>query len=493
MNVRAMFPGVTHWRGRHLVICNWRDGRHPQAGGAELYCEQTARQLSQAGLRVTYLTARFPGAPRHEKTPYGTVVRRGGRYSVYFFALLWLLRHRRRIDAVIDSQNGLPFFSPLALPRRTPVVLLVHHVHQQQFAQWFPRPVATLGRWLENQGSTLAYGRRAVCAVSPSSRAQIRAQLGLRGPVHLAPPGLVSSPREGWPGRARARTPRIVCVGRLARQKRWERLIGALPAVRRACADLEVHVVGDGEARSGLEELAGSLGIGAAVIFHGRLPDGERDALLATAWLTVTTASREGWGLSVMEAAAAGVPAVAYDVPGLRDTVLDDRTGWLLRPDEDLSAALTLALRELRSPVRASSWDDRCRAWAASFTWSATAAHLLAALSDERQRLRTTRPEERRAPASDLSSLVVLPFSLLIRADLTVLRAVDLIDAAAPRARLLLPGADEQDARTVLARMGVDLTDRRVCIRLARHHDTLGWRLHPPCHSPAVGLPARAT
>ncbi|WP_158071129.1 hypothetical protein [Streptomyces sp. CB03234] len=128
------------------------------------------------------------------------------------------------------------------------MVLLIHHVHQQQFALWFPRPLAALGRWLENQGSTLVYGRRVVCAVSPSSRAQIRGRLGLRDPVHLAAPGMPPMPPEARRrARARAGTPRIVCVGRLARQKCWDHLVRALPSVRCAFPGLEVHFVGDGE------------------------------------------------------------------------------------------------------------------------------------------------------------------------------------------------------------------------------------------------------
>ncbi|CAM5658093.1 hypothetical protein SALBM135S_09825 [Streptomyces alboniger] len=177
--------------------------------GAELYCEQVARRLSTAGVRVTYLTARPRGAARSEDTGHGRVVRGGGRYTVHLFVLLWLALNRRGVDAVIDSQNGVPFFTPLVLPRRTPVVLLVHHVHQQQFGLFLPAPLAALGRWLEASGSRLVYGKRTICTVSPSSRARIRGDLGLRGPVFLAPPGRRSGRPEpaGAPPAHRLRQP----------------------------------------------------------------------------------------------------------------------------------------------------------------------------------------------------------------------------------------------------------------------------------------------
>ena len=481
------FPGVTEWRDRHVVVCNWRDGPHPQSGGAELYCEEVAAELHRAGVRVTYLTARPPGTTRRENTRYGTVVRGGGRFTVYPFVLLWLLLHRTRVDGVIDSQNGIPFFTPLALRRRTPVVLLIHHVHQDQFGVWFPGPLAALGRWLENRGSRLVYRQRAVSAVSPSSRAEIRARLSLPGPVYLAPCGQPGPDPDPRPRTAhRSRTPRIVCVGRLVRQKRVDHLLRAMPLLQRELPGARLHLVGDGEARPELEKLAAELGVTEAVVFHGRVSRHRRDELVASAWITATASMGEGWGLSVMEAAAAGVPAVAYAVPGLRDTVRPGVTGWLVEPDGDLAPVLLDALHAVRTPQRAEEWAVRCRDWAARFGWDATAGHLLAALTSERQRLRHLVPQRR--SGTDACALVRLPTAALEQADLGALRATDLVDSSGA---LLLVGADEQDAEKVVDRIApTAVEDGGVRIRLARHGDALGWRQHPPVRPALPPSPA---
>ncbi|MBZ6478223.1 hypothetical protein K9U14_33730, partial [Streptomyces griseocarneus] len=71
-DLRAALPAAEDWQGRHVVVCNWRDGRHPQAGGAELYCEEIARRLHDAGVRVTYLTSRPRAVARREDTGFGT-------------------------------------------------------------------------------------------------------------------------------------------------------------------------------------------------------------------------------------------------------------------------------------------------------------------------------------------------------------------------------------------------------------------------------------
>ena len=116
------------------------------------------------------MTARIEGRARNESRKGFDIVRLGGRFGVYPLALMWLLLHRRSISGIIDSQNGIPFFTPLAVRRRTPVILLLHHIHQKQFALYFPPAAAAVGRWLESAGTRMVYGDRVVVAVSPSTR-----------------------------------------------------------------------------------------------------------------------------------------------------------------------------------------------------------------------------------------------------------------------------------------------------------------------------------
>jgi len=341
-----------------IAILNWRDSSHPEAGGAELYSESVARELAAEGHDVTLVTSRPAAtAPRERRDGY-RVVRRGGRFTLYPWVLLWLLRHRNRIDGVIDSQNGIPFFSPLVVGRRVPVVLLMHHVHQDQFALYFGPLVARVGRWLESTAARRVYGRRTVAAVSPSTRAAVRTRLRLRGPVHLAPCGLGEAAAPSVT--VRGSVPRIVCVGRLVPHKRLDLLLDALPAVLARVPGLVVDLVGDGQDRDALAARAARLGLGDAVTVHGRLPDAERDALLAAAWLTVNPTQGEGWGLSVLEANRAGVPAVAFTVEGLRDSVLPGETGWLVEEDgpggragrvERLADTVSGALDDLTDPA----------------------------------------------------------------------------------------------------------------------------------------------
>ncbi|WP_250285747.1 MULTISPECIES: glycosyltransferase family 4 protein [unclassified Frankia] len=381
--------------GRRVVFLNWRDLDHPQAGGAELYCQSVAERFAAAGARVSLLTARPAGQARSATVRGVEIHRRGGTFGVYPAVLARLLRDRRGVDAVVDCQNGIPFFSPLALPAGTAVVQVLHHVHQRQFPLYFPAPVARAGQLLETPGSRWVYGRRPVAVVSPSTRDEARDVLRLAGPRFIVPGGADSPvggaahPTSPRPAPARpAGRPAIVCVGRLVPHKRLHLLIDALPALRASHPGLVVEMVGDGPDRDRLLRHARGLGVGEEVLrWHGYVDAAERDRLLATAWLTVNPSHGEGWGLSVLEANAHGVPAVAFRVPGLRDAVRDGHTGWLVDEPGPLTATIDTALARLADPAAAARWRSRARAWAAGFTWDATAELLARVLTAEMDRL----------------------------------------------------------------------------------------------------------
>ena len=141
--------------GARIAVVNWRDLDHALAGGAEIYAWQFARALREAGANVTFVTARDAGQAGRESRDGIAVRRGGGALTFYLFALGWLLRHRRRLDAVIDPACGLPSFSPLVLRPGTPALLIVHHVHQAQFAAHFPLEIGHLREHLRRQNSLI--------------------------------------------------------------------------------------------------------------------------------------------------------------------------------------------------------------------------------------------------------------------------------------------------------------------------------------------------
>jgi len=414
-------------------------------------------RFAAAGAEVTLFTARPAGASATAQRHGVTIIREGTELGVYARAARFLRRTAGAYDVVVDFQNGIPFFAPLFVGRSTAVVCVIHHVHQEQFALHYPWPASRVGQMLEGPTSRRVYGRRPVVAVSPSTRHDVRRRLGLRGPIHVIPNGM-NGPTAQLHPRHRSAVPKIAVVSRLVSHKRFDKLLEAVPQLLQHWPDLTVDIAGDGPERAVLVAQAAHLGLTDHVRLHGFVSSEEKQALLNAAWLTVSPSQAEGWGLTVVEANAAGVPAVAFDVPGLRDSVVDGRTGWLIQNGRTLGDGIVDALRELEDPDVAEAVSRRCRSWAAKFSWDASADRFADVLVAEVDRVRRSGPERR--TSSDLS----------VRVDARTTAAAELPGTAASRPvrlrrsdqwavqggelHLLLHGCDESSADSVLQRLG---------------------------------------
>jgi glycosyltransferase involved in cell wall biosynthesis len=372
-------------RGARVVVANWRDLDHSLAGGAERYAWELARGLVDAGARVDFLTAREAGQSREAVRDGIRIVRGGGRLTYYLFGALWLMLGRRSIDAVVDMESGIPMFSPLVVSRRrTGVMLVLHHVHQDQFGVYFPAPVAWFGRFLEGTVMPRVYRGMTTAAVSDSTRRNMVERLGWTGPITILHNG--NPPARPVRVADEDTVDRLVVLGRLSSHKRVDLVVRAVAALQQKRPALHLDIVGRGPEREPLEHLVRELGVEKHVTIHGFVSEEDKAALLSRSRLHVCASDVEGWGQVVIEAASYGVPTVARDVPGLRDSVRHEHTGWLLpEPATDLSAVqarllvgIEQALDELEDPERRAEIAAACRGWSAQFDWESMRASAVA-------------------------------------------------------------------------------------------------------------------
>ncbi|MFE4198244.1 glycosyltransferase family 4 protein [Paenarthrobacter sp. NPDC056912] len=444
--------------GKRILVLNWRDIKHPQAGGAEQYMHEISRRWVENGAEVTWFTGRGEHQAAEDVIDGIRIMRSGGPLALYGQAALRLLRTRSWFDGVIDCQNGIPFFAPLFLPREIPIVQLIHHVHQEQFRTRFSAPMAAVGRFLENAGAKAVYGRRAIAAVSPSTRFELR-KLGFAGAIHVVPNGTIEVPQTVGP---RDPDPTIAVVSRLVPHKRLDLLLGQFAVAARSIPKLRLEIVGDGPDRARLQQIAMDLGLDDIVTFHGYQPNEVRDSLLNRAWLTASTSASEGWGCSVIEAAAWGVPCLAMRVPGIRDSVVDGSTGWLVDTPKEFGTALVAAIKALAEHDVARSISAQCQEWARCFTWDRSSALLAGVLLEEEALLRDG--AQSGTSRSDLSTLV--HFDLPDGADLAaILRPTDEIAESQGRVSVLMKGRDEFEAFAVMRRFGVVTAELRAAGR----------------------------
>ena len=355
-----------------ILILNWRDPEHPEAGGAERYLLEVARKLMARGYRVHWLTAGFPGAAAETELDGMRVTRVGNRATVYA-AIPWTFvrRFRGKFDGIIDAENGIPFFSPLYA--RVPIVCLMFHVHQRVFERHLPFPASTVFKWLERSFMPFVYARSRFVAISADTQAEL-ADLGVPADrISLAYSGYQEALAPG----TKAATPTILYLGRLKKYKRVDLLLHALVELRRSVPDVTLVVAGTGDQESFLRGLSEQLGVADSVRFEGFVAEDRKADLYANAWAFAMASEMEGWGLTIIEANACGTPTVAISVPGVREAVLENESGLLVAEASQLAPALARILRD--SPLRERLSAGAIRR-ATGFTWERTAEAILEAL-----------------------------------------------------------------------------------------------------------------
>ncbi|MDD3642233.1 MAG: glycosyltransferase family 4 protein [Candidatus Krumholzibacteria bacterium] len=311
-----------------ILAVNWRDIRHPETGGAEVHLHEILSHLVRWGHEATQLSSGWPGAAA-EETIDGVRILRGGRWYDANLSLPLLARRllrREPFDVVIEDINKLPFFMPLYTG--VPVLPVIPHLFGTTV---FREANALIGSyvWLMEQFIPVVFRAQRFMVISPSTRDDL-ARRGIgAGRIDVVLCGL-DHRRYRDLGLPRFEQPTIVHLGRLRRYKSVEVAMRAMKTVRARVPGARLLIVGDGPHRPALERYASGLGMEGAIGFTGYLGGEELTELLNRSHVLFNASPKEGWGLTVVEANACGVPVVASDRPGLRDSVVDGETGFLV-------------------------------------------------------------------------------------------------------------------------------------------------------------------
>jgi glycosyltransferase involved in cell wall biosynthesis len=365
---------------RRIHFVAWRDLDDPEAGGSELHAHKVASLWAAAGLDVSFRTSAVHGASDTLTRDGYRVLRRAGRYGVFPGAAWEGMRMGYRPgDALVEIWNGMPFLSPLWYGG--PRLVFLHHVHAEMWGMVLPPTLARLGDTMERRIAPRFYRGSRIVTLSESSRSEIIEMLHLRPErVTVAPPGV--DERYG-PGGHRSDTPLVVAVGRLVPVKRFDDLLRALAPLKADHPELEAVIIGEGNERAALEARRAELGATDWIHLPGRVGDDELVDWYRRAWVVASTSQREGWGMTLTEAAACGTPAVATNIAGHSDAVVDGESGLLVDEVDGLSDALG---RVLGDEVLRSRLSKGAVAHARWFTWDATARRALEALAEEAAR-----------------------------------------------------------------------------------------------------------
>lgn len=343
---------------------NWRDIKNPEAGGAEVLTHEiSTRLVKEYHHKVTLFTSSFRGAIWNESIDGINVIREGGKYTVYEKAKSYYKRARENYNLIIDEINVKPFLTPKFVEKEKPILALIHQISPEQFTHELPFPLSILGRYYLEKKWLSYYKYIPTVTVSQSTKEELE-KLGFRN-ITLIPEGLSISPLSAVP--VKESIPTIVFIGRLKKHKLPHHAIQAFALIKKEIPSARMWVIGDGYLRKQLEGLNVK-----DIKFYGHVSNAQKYDLLGRAHLVLMPGIREGWGLVVTEANAMGTPVIAYNIPGLRDSVIDGDSGILVGENTPSGLAFS-AVSLLTNPDLLNKLSFNALTLSKRFSWGKSA------------------------------------------------------------------------------------------------------------------------
>jgi glycosyltransferase involved in cell wall biosynthesis len=355
-----------------ILVVNWQDRLNPRAGGAEIHLHEIFGRLAARGHEVTLLCSGWRGAPRDAVVDRIRVVRAGTRYTFPLEARAAFEVVRAAggsFDVIVEDVNKCPLFTPAW--SRLPVVLLVPHLFGGTAFRQERAPVAATV-WAAERLMPAAYRGSEVIAISESTADDLVRRGFARDRIKVSYPGIDRRFFHPDPRVERFERPTLLYAGRLERYKSLDVVFRAVARLRSAGSEIRLVVIGKGTDETRLRSLADRLGVDELVRFGGYVSEEEKRDLLRRVWAHVYPSPKEGWGISNVEAAACGTPSIASDAPGLRESVIDGRSGFLV-PVGNVEAWADRIARLCGDPELRDRLAAGALAHAARFTWERTA------------------------------------------------------------------------------------------------------------------------
>jgi glycosyltransferase involved in cell wall biosynthesis len=357
-----------------ILAVNWRCIKNPEMGGAEVHLHEIFKLVVKMGHEVTLVVHSFPNGKREEVIDGIKIIRVGGKYSFKRAFKRFYLKHlaSENFDLVVDDISKIPMETPRYINK--PIVGILHHIHGRTLYKEIPGVMAYYIVRCE-KNIPKHYGKTPIFTVSPSTQREL---------IELGQPkentdllyNAIDQDLFRNTNVEKSATPLLTYVGRIKKYKQVELIIDAIPKLKKMYPDIELHIGGTGDNIDELKKRAEDKGVSDSVKFLGFLSEAEKAELLGRAWVFVTMAMKEGWGITVIEANAMSTPVIGSNVPGLQDSIRDGETGFLVEmtDNEKLVSKISELIKntELRN-----QFSNNAKMWSENFTWEASAKHFL--------------------------------------------------------------------------------------------------------------------
>jgi glycosyltransferase involved in cell wall biosynthesis len=348
-----------------ILWLTWKDHTHPAAGGAEMVSKELTQRMAREGHDVTMLTSAHHGALRREKHKGVNIIRVGqNRYShPVQAALFYISRLRNKFDMVIEEVNAAPYFSVL-FGRQAKRFLFYHHLERDVWLFEAPPPLSHLGYYVLEPAMTRILGAAKVplITVSESTKADMARYGFAPERTHIISEGIELEPLADLQAVTKYDQPTMLSLGALRAMKRTLDQVKAFEIAKKRLPQLKLKIAGSASDAYGQMVLAyiAKSPHKADIEYLGRVSTAEKLELMRRCHFITFSSIREGWCLVVTEAASQGTPAVAYDVPGLRDSIRQGQTGLITKANPaSLAEGIVTLLKDspLYERMRYQGWE----------------------------------------------------------------------------------------------------------------------------------------
>jgi glycosyltransferase involved in cell wall biosynthesis len=348
----------------NVLVLSWRGPGHLNAGGAELSTHEHAKAWVKAGHSVTLFTSYFEGGKKNESIDGVRIIRKGSDvFGVQISAFIWYIFGKHaKFDLVVDEFHGIPFFTPLYV--RTKKIAFIHEVAKEVW--WFnpwPKPFnlipAVIGTVFERFIFTILYRKIPFMTVSESTKKELMDWGILKKNINVIYNGVSTIKCKT----RKEKRKNIMFLGVLAKDKGIEDALKAFAIVGKKDKNFQFWVVGHGSA-----DYLKELKIQKNIKFWGFVNNKKKFELLSRAHILLNPSFREGWGLVNIEANSVGTPVVGYDVPGIKDSVVNGKTGLLSRSGDCENLAKNV-IGLCNNTDLYNTISMNAIVWARQFTW----------------------------------------------------------------------------------------------------------------------------
>ncbi len=344
----------------NILWLSWRDIKNPTSGGAEKLTFEVAKRFVRDKSPVTIFSSSFHKSRSSESLSGVKIIRAGNLLTCRLYALVYYLKNRSRIDVVIDEVNTIPFFTPVFAPQKS--VCFIHQLAREYWFSHTPFPVNWVGYLLEPLALKL-YRNRPTITVSNSTKEDLL-RLGF-SKIKIIREGIDLKPflPKG------KKKDQIVFIGRLVKAKCPEDAILAFNRVNEIFPNYKLIMVGAGQPKylKSLKNLVNKHHLVKKITFTGYVKNSQKNNILKNSKVALIPSIREGWSLVATEANSQGCVPIAYNVPGLKDSIKNHQTGILTSPDPKSLAKETIKL--LIDNKKLEELAKNGHNWSKNFTW----------------------------------------------------------------------------------------------------------------------------